>query len=362
MSELPGFRTRVSDGMTVVPEESVDNIKLTSTFMYRRGVMKHQSAMIGGTLLIAGLLVAGCHKNDIAGPEGSGGSASDFAAIKAAVLADPFVQNDEVTFSDQDMEPTDYGTFGKIDAAITPLRWGRFISGYSVNVTTTVDPGDTTATATVQKTFTGTLKIRGITGAGDTVVISKDFTDSSTRNVLLRKHGQDSVFARWIPVASSLIAGGTTPPPAGAGINITQVQLFIPGVDTITVTDPTDYYLRYMWLGWFHGGRRNCPSLGGGEQLTLDVTVVSASPDTDIVALRYGFDLFGHRRRQHLALISETDNGDGTFTRVYRSNQWFMHFNRGFFTVGIDALTKGTLFDDAAPYSVSWWGLPYRVL
>jgi hypothetical protein len=322
--------------------------------------MKLHFAMAGGPLLVAALLVAGCHKNDLAGPE-STGSASDVAAIKAAVTSDPFVQNDEVTFADQDMQPMDYGTFGKIDAALTPLRWGRFITGFTVNVVTTVDPGDTTATATVQKTFTGTLKIKGIAGTGDTVVISKDFTDASTRNVLLRKVGRDTTFARWVPVASSLIVGGTSPQPVGAGIAITQVQLFVPGVDTLTVSDPTNFYLRYKWLSWYHGGRKDCPSLGGGEPLKINVTAVSASADTDIVALRYGFDFFGHRRRQHMTLVSQVDNGNGTFTRVFESN-WYMHFNRGFFTVGVDALTRGTLFDDAAPYSVSWWGLPYRVL
>ena len=39
-----------------------------------------------------------------------------------------------------------------------------------------------------------------------------------------------------------------------------------------------------------------------------------------------------------------------------------MHFHRGFFNMAVDAMTNETLFDDTAPYSVSWWGAPYRVL
>ena len=39
----------------------------------------------------------------------------------------------------------------------------------------------------------------------------------------------------------------------------------------------------------------------------------------------------------------------------------YVHFHRGFFHMGIDAITRATLMDDVAPYSVSWWGIPYRV-
>ena len=36
---------------------------------------------------------------------------------------DEFVVNDEVTFKDEEVQPFDYGTFGKIDAAVTPLAF-----------------------------------------------------------------------------------------------------------------------------------------------------------------------------------------------------------------------------------------------
>jgi hypothetical protein len=39
----------------------------------------------------------------------------------------------------------------------------------------------------------------------------------------------------------------------------------------------------------------------------------------------------------------------------------YIHFHRGFFHLGLDAITRATLMDDSAPYSVSWWGIPYRV-
>jgi hypothetical protein len=92
----------------------------------------------------------------------------------------------------------------------------------------------------------------------------------------------------------------------------------------------------------------------------MRATLMSASPDTDVVALRYGFD-GAHFRRNRMSLVNESNNGDGTYTRVYEL-RWQVHFHRGFFHAGVDAMVKGTLFDDQAPYSVSWWGIPYRVM
>ena len=77
---------------------------------------------------------------------------------------DEFVANDEETFADKAVETFDYGTFGKVDAAITPLRWGRFVTSVTRTVTTTIQPGDTIAIAVVDKNIIGTLKIRGLNG------------------------------------------------------------------------------------------------------------------------------------------------------------------------------------------------------
>ena len=101
------------------------------------------------------------------------------------------------------------------------------------------------------------------------------------------------------------------------------------------------------------------PELLEGQQLSMRVTVLSASADTDLVALRFGFDLF-HKRRARMNIVSEQDNGDGTFTRVYE-RMWTVPPVRGFFHAAVDAMTHGTIFDDTEPYSVSWWGVPYRV-
>jgi hypothetical protein len=323
---------------------------------------ENMNRVLGGMLLAAAVLITGCTKKesqvDSAAPAGV---TNEVQAMQNLAVSDAFVQNDEMTMADQSIQTFNYGTFGKVDAAITPMRWGRFIASVTKTVTTTTQPGDSIAIALVEKVVTGTLKIQGRTGTGDTVIISKPFTDKSTRNVMFRRVAKNAnlYWMNWVPVGSSLVAGGTFPSPVSNAITLTKLQFFLAAGDTITVTDPTSYYLRFQWLNWFHGGRRNLPILSGGDSVLLRATVVSASPDTDLVALRYGFDVL-HRRRQMMTLVSQVQNGDNTYTRVFEL-KWNVHFHRGDFTAAVDAVTKATLYDDTAPYSVSWWGVPYRV-
>jgi len=328
--------------------------------------MKMSNAVIGGMLVMGGLFIAGCTKHD-GGPVGGSSTNTDqMAQIQAQALADPFVQSDQATFSDQSLQPTDYGTLGKVDVAITPLRWARFISGVTSTVTTTILPGDTVAVAQITKTITGTFKVKGMEGTIDTV-ISKPFQDVAVRNMLLRKVNLLDT-AVWRPVATSLVDGQTTPPPANNQIKITEVDVYTPS-DTVKITDPTTYYFRYHWLR-FHPGieehfmdgeKKDCPEFRGGDKVVVQATVVSASADTDLVTIRYGFGWgLAIGRRQHMVLVSQSKNGDGTYTRVYQGT-WFSHFFTGMFNAGVDAVTRGTLYDDTLPYSASWWGVPYRV-
>ncbi|MDH3252588.1 MAG: hypothetical protein OEM41_07335, partial [Ignavibacteria bacterium] len=282
-------------------------------------------------------------------------------AMKYYAAQDEFVQNDEKTFDDQSIEGFDYGTFGKIDAAITPLRFGRFITAVTRTITVTTEPGDTIAVAHVQKDIVGVFKIKGLDEAGDTLIVEKPFEDQATRNIIFKRIARrtDRFWLNWVPVATSLVEGGTIRPAGDVDIAITKAELFLPNGTVITITDPNAYYLRYRWTRLFDGGNCDIPEFTPGVQARLQVTLVSTEADTDLVALRYGVDAL-HKRRVRMQLTSETSNGDGTYTRVY-GVPFFLHPHRGWFHAGIDAMTKKTVFDDTAPYSVSWWGIPYRV-
>lgn len=326
--------------------------------------MKKSLGTVWMAVSFALLILSGCSKENNVITDNGGGTppanvTNETTARASLALSDPFVQNDQLTIADQEALPTDYGTFGKVDAGITPLRWGRIVTSVAVTTKDTVWQGDSIAIVHVHKVIEGKFKIKAVNAAGDTVTLEKPFTDASDRNIVFLRISRDprKFWTNWVPVATSFVDGGTSAP--NNLINIVKLQIFLPNNDTITVTDPLNYYLRYRWLRMFHGGRKDVPELMGGERTILQATVVSASPDTDLVALRYGVGTF-QRRRMRMQLVSEVNNGNGTFTRVYQT-PFFLHFHAGFFHAAVDAITKSTLYDDAAPYSSSWWGVPYRV-
>jgi len=320
------------------------------------------------SLALVGLLVAGCADEQTGPGDAEGapvGVTTEQEAIEYYAVNDPFVANDEETFADREVTAPDAGSFGKIDAAVTPIRFGRVITGITKTVETTVEPGDTVAIAHVTKDITGMFKILAVTAANETVRVEKPFNDKSERNVGFKRAGRSPIrfWRNWVPVASSLVQGGTVPP--NNLLTIKKLELITP-TETIVITDPQEFYLRY---GWAHMNqlrpvlqKGEVPQFNGGQELRVRVTLESSSPDTDFVAIRYG--VMGlHWKRSPMTLVEERDNG-GIYTRVYettRTRPMFMHFHRGWFNMGIDAVTHETLFDDQAPYSASWWGIPYRV-
>jgi hypothetical protein len=320
------------------------------------------------SLALAGLLIAGCSDNQVEPLDSDAapvGVTTEDEAIKYYAANDEFVVNEDETFADREVTPADAGSFGKIDAAVTPLRFGRFITSITRTVETTVEPGDSVAIAHVTKDITGVFKILAVTAANETVLVEKPFNDISERNVVFKRVARNAVrfWRNWLPVASSLVQGGTVPP--NNLITITKLELIGPN-GTVEITDPQDYYLLYGWVR-MHQVRAalqkgEVPQYTGGQEIQIRVTLESTSPDTDLVAVRYGF-LGLHWKRFPMTMTSEVENG-GVYTRVYettRTRPVYMHFHRGWFNMGIDAVTHETLYDDSAPYSASWWGIPYRV-
>jgi hypothetical protein len=321
--------------------------------------MKRSLVALWAALGLLMLLVVGCAKDSGSDPQDEIAPANvtnEQSAKLELAKGDEFVKNDEITIADQDMQLMDYGTFGKVDANITPLRWGRFVTSVVVVAQDTVFQGDSISVVHVHKDITGVLKIKARNEAGDTVEIDKPFTDQSDRNIVFKRIDRNPkrFWLNWIPVATSLVAGGST----NDLIAITEIQM-VSKNDSVTITDPLAYYLRYKWVRWYNRGNKTVPEFFGGDPVTVRATLVSSAADTDIVALRFGFN-FLQRKRVHMTLVSQTLLPNGNYERVFET-QWFAHFHPGFFHVAVDALTKATLYDDTAPYSVSWWGIPYRL-
>ncbi len=314
--------------------------------------------------ILAALVVGmytGCTKNTT-GPDDTApaGVTDEQTSMNVAAENDEFVKNDELSFADQQISATDYVYLaGRVDASITPIRWGRFVNSVTRTVTTTIQAGDTIAIARVHKNITGTLKIRAIRGI-DTVLIEKQFNDQSDRNVVFRRVQRVPQYWRnWVPVATSLVDGGTT----NSEIDIKALTV-ISGNDSVRVTDPLNFYLRYRWLRSVYGDRdlfnrnRDMMEFNGGGSITVRVTLQSSSADTDFVALRSGFNA-QYKNRSRMLLVSQTPNTGG-YLKVYEKTVVLQN-RPGQFHAAVEAMTKATLFDDTAAYNVSWWGVPYRV-
>ena len=137
--------------------------------------MKRTVAVLGGLLLTAGLVITGCNRgNNTTSPDDSSqapvGVTNEQSAMQYFAANDEFVTNDERAFADNLMAPTDYNdAFQKTDAAIAPLRWGRFITSVS-RTTTVVAANDTMSVVHVARVVSGTLKIRTTIGGADTTI------------------------------------------------------------------------------------------------------------------------------------------------------------------------------------------------
>jgi hypothetical protein len=326
---------------------------------HKEVVMKKSLATIWAMAAVVGMLVSGCNKSTN-GPEDDGnapaGVTDEQSAMKYEAENDEFVKNDEIMFSDQAITATDYAyVAGQVQASVTPLRWGRFISG--VTRTSQIDTlSDTTAVVHVHKVITGTLKIKALRGV-DTVLIEKPFSDNSDRNVLLKRVNRNpkKFWNNWKPVATSLVDGGT---PNGQ-IDIKEIQIVKRNGDTLTIGNPLRFYLRYRWMG-FRNGNADVAEFNGGDSVKVKVTLESASPDTDLVALRFGFNSL-YKNRAKMNLVRQTIGGTLGFVKVFERT-FYVHPRPGQYHVAIDAATKATLYDDSpSAYSVSWWGIPYRV-
>ena len=328
--------------------------------------MRRISVVAFAGVVVLGLLVAGCKKNDGPSQTDPPGVVNETTALTYSAQNQPFVQNDELTFADRDTTASNTSTFMKVDTAIVPLRWGRFVSG--VTRTFTVNANDSVALVIIHRVITGNLVIlvRNSPPADTTQfhLVQKPFTDTTRRAIVFKRVSFTGLYInRWVPVATSLVNGGTLAP--NNNIAIDQATLYLPAGDSLVVTDPDTTFLLYRWVRMFVHTAKNVPEFVAGDRIRLRVTVVSKDATGDVVALRYGVNLANHKRTL-LQLVSSVDNNDGTYTRVYETPlnplaYLYMHVFSGWFHFGIDAITRVTLFDDSAPYSASWWAIPYRV-
>lgn len=284
-------------------------------------------------MALTALALAGCGKSTDALQANTGAGAapgSDAAQVAAVVDNNPEYIDEDVFQTEQ------VGSFeiGGGFAAVRPLRFWRQIT--NVERSRDVEFGSpdsdgkpTLALVTLHRHLTGTFHL--LAGAVDTADtsrtrIDKPIDDQWTRRVLLQRMRLPNDSLRWRLVGTS----GAEVKTRGGSTHLMSIRIQSAGVDT-TITDPLAMH-RLRRIVFLHPDS--------------PVTLTATTSNPGDVVLFYGRDA---RRRF-------VNNGDGTHTFMFPSGRFV-----GLGHFGIDALSKGTLFDDAAAYDSNAWIFPFAV-
>ena len=303
---------------------------------------------LGAALVVLAVLISGCSKS-LNGPE-LGLTDLDKQEITQSIEGDPLFTSDANSLNDDGATMT----LGKTETPIYPRAWGRRIIQVTREVTFE-QANDTTVIATVKTTISGTVVIRAKYSLQDTslATINKPFTETTTRKIKFYKN-PFPIGRRWVHREVSAVKGGTE----GSLVTINQVRVIM-GTDTLTIDDPLNYFLK---LGKFGG--REVPELPSSfvQTITVQVSVTSADPDTDIVTFHRPYFMLGPGLFRPLSvrmtMVSQTQNGTA-YSRVYEKSWTGLVLGRHHVFVG--ALTRSSVFDDAAAFSSQLWGVPYIV-
>lgn len=293
--------------------------------------MKKYVALVLGLALAAGL-AAGCGKSSPSQPQNLTvtPTAEDVTQVNDAIAANgDFV--DENVYESND--PAQLDPAGPGMAAIRPLFWWRTIRSVTRRFETEFTNPDSTgrptmAVVTVHKRMLGAFNILvGDSAATPDSLLRKRLDDHWVRRLLLKRVPADSTARnRWRLVGTS----GVQVTSANAVTRIESVRVQAGVLDT-TITDPLQMHRL-----------RRVLHIPAGTEVVL--TVKTGSVDDIVLLYRWM-----HRARFH-------NDGGGTFTF-----RWTTGAEGGLRHFGVNALSRGTLFDDAAPYDSQAWLFPFVV-
>jgi hypothetical protein len=306
---------------------------------------------LGAALLLVAGALSGCGaKNDLTSPAGGGttGGTVEEAQVSSALAAEPTLVEDAVF--EQSTETTVDGGMPGTAALIHPLRYWRTITDVDRRFVMAFADTDstgrpTTAHVTVHKFLAGRFNILALPPGIEPPVrpdsldlVRKPLADHWMRRLVLKRVpvGESDRTAWRIAGTSGVKVTSFDPrsprsAPDYGDTRILSLRIQSGPLDT-TITDPLELF-RLRRVMRFEAG------------VPVLLTATTAAND-DVVALMWA----GMRFRLH-------PNGDGTY-----SGRWMAPPFRGVGHLGVNALSRGTLFDDAAPYDSQAWILPYLVV
>ena len=293
--------------------------------------------------LLIGLLTGCAPRGTVLGPANPATGGPDQAEVASELAANPSLVDDEVSAApDQTSLESGAPAAGvagtmSAEAAIQPLTFWREIRDiqrrFEFAFADTDSTGrPTTAIVTVHKLFAGSFNILVADPVADgsppsSHVIHKPLADHGVRRVLLKRvRLPESERRVWRVVATS----GIRITSRDATTRIDSLRIQSGALDT-TITDPLAFFRLRAML-----------TLDPLADVTLTVTTQS---DDDVVLL--------YLRDQRVRF---SHSGPDTYTITFRVPD-----GAGLHHVGVNALSNGTLFDDAAPYDSQSWIEPYLV-
>ena len=294
-------------------------------------------------LLLA--LLTGCSGRGVvnAPDDSASGTSQDQAEVASTVASNPSYVDDELAESADQTSVSaaaaasgDAGTLG-VETAIRPLTFWRDIRDverrFEFAFTDTDSTGrPTTAVVTIHKLFRGSFNILVADDVpegspSEAHVIHKPLADHWVRRLLLKRvRLAESDRKAWRIVATS----GVKITSRNATTRIESLRIQSGPLDT-TITEPLAFFRLRAIL-----------KLDPGADVTLTATTLR-NDDVVLLYLRHRRDRFHN-------------NGDNTYTAVFQAPDL-----AGLHHVGVNALSHGTLFDDAAPYDSQSWIEPYLV-
>lgn len=306
-----------------------------------------KSTVLGAFAFLATVgLISGCGVANKLG--GDGGQNSQEVGQVSGAMAEDLALVEDGLFEDEGVTAAAVSRGGVAsEATVRPFRFWRHITRADRHFEFAFSDTDSTgrpsiAVVTVQKDLLGTFNLvagdSGAGGEGDSSgmrLIRKPLADRWVRRVLLHREARADSEAshgdrwKWRVVASSAVKVSSIIPNAPE-THIVSVRIQCGDRDTI-LTDP----LGMLW-------RQRLPSFPVGSQVTITV----ATERSDDVVL-----LLHHDRRFRLEPLGEN---------LYRG-VWTVPAHEGIQHVGINAFARGTLFDDAAPYSSQAWLWAYGI-
>ncbi|MBI3586140.1 MAG: hypothetical protein HY088_03295 [Ignavibacteriales bacterium] len=319
--------------------------------------MRRELGFAIAAVVLLGLLISGCSKS-VMGPESQIDN-QDLSQLQQLIKEDPLFSGNTETLNDGEPVQFNVQSGNTIAAKIYPRAWGRRI------ISTTLDTkyetvNDTTVVATVTNTIQGEVIILAKSSATDTTTtkVVKPFTEVTTHKLKFYRLSAIGNPRHWRPAEISATKGGTV----GSQVTINKVEVSI-GDKSYTITDPNEHFIKVR----FPGDHR-IPPLVLTPKVLVRVTLTSSDPDTDWVSIHRPSIItllswpemprLGKPLHLKMKLISQTQIGSA-FERVYEDTWAGSIFDH--YTFFIDALTKGSLFDDTAPFSTQLWGIPYIV-